>query len=501
VKKRLLKVIIVVFIGISILFPGPLKVSAETTTESTIDLSYFRIIMDYIKEIYNDGATDDQLIEGALKGIFGSMDQYTQFYTPEEAQQFFSDIGGEYGGIGISILKVGSYIQVEQVFIATPAEEAGIIPGDRIVSVNGMSVEKLTAEEVAVLIKGDAGTSVKLDIVKANETDFTKVTTITLVREIVKINPVSYEIRNDIAYLKIESFNVNTYEYFLEAIEDIDKNNIKKIILDIRNNPGGYVDQAVAVARHFVPEGLITKLDFKSQYSIDVEYYSDLKELKYNTVVLINEGTASASEILAGAIQDSKSGILVGTGTYGKSKIQSLIPILTPAAYAKYKDILGVDVVNAYDLIYSYGFIPSNDEVIGWTKITTGEYLTPLGRKIGNNGLIPYMWCEDPEPINDVYITSIRKLQKVVKPGPGYEGTDVYNAEKILRIAGYDVDYPDTFFDDKTFEAIKKFQSDKGLYSYGVLDFTTQQALNELYDELLLKYDGQYAWAMKLINN
>jgi len=498
--KRLSKFLVILLVIMSMIMPRSISAAEETDIQNSIDFEYFRAIMDMIKDKFNDGATDDQLIMGALKGMFGNLDQYTEFYTSEEAQTFFNDVGGEYGGIGISMLKINNYIQVIQVFSDTPAEKAGIISGDRIVTVDGESTNGLEPEDVAILIKGEAGTSVTLEIIKSTEIDISRRTKIVLVRELIKINPVSYDIRNDIAYLKIETFNLNTYENFLKAIEEIDRNGIKKIILDLRNNPGGYVDQAVAVARSFVPEGLITKLDFKSRYVFDIEYYSDLKQLKYKVVVLVNKGTASASEILAGAMQDSKSGILVGTQTYGKAKVQSLLPVLTPAAYSYYKYILGVDIVNAYDLINYYGIVPYEDEVIGWTKMTTGEYVTPLGRSIGNVGLIPYMWIEDPEAVNGVDITGIQKLRKTVKPGLNYMGTDVYNAEKILRIAGYDVDLPDMLMDEKTFEAVKQFQEDKGLYSYGVLDFTTQQTLNKMYEELLIKYDGQYAWAVKLVN-
>ncbi len=478
---------------------GDAVFSTVMANNESFNVDYFRAVMDYIKEYFNDGATDEQLVVGALRGLFGSLDQYSEFYTNEEADYFFDDVGGEYGGIGISMLKIGEYIQVTQVFPDTPAEKAGIITGDRIVSVDGTDITGLEAEFAALLIRGEEGTQVELGIVKASQTDMSKVVIVTIVREIVKINPVLYEIREDIAYIKIETFNLNTYDYFVDALGYIDNYGIRKIVLDLRNNPGGYVDQAVAVARSFVPEGLITKLDFKSADMIDIEYHSELKLLKYNVSVLVNSGTASASEILAGAMQDSKSGILVGTQTYGKAKIQSMIPILTPSAYSFYKAYLGVDVLNAYDLIYSYDIMPYDSELIGWTKMTTGEYLTPLGRKIGNIGLIPYMWIDDPEPVNGVDIGSVRRLQKTVKPDLGYVGPDVYNAEKILRIAGYNVDEPDMTMDGKTVEAVRLLQADKDLYPHGILDFTTQQAINDLYDELLPKCDYQYYWALKLL--
>jgi len=159
-------------------------------------------------------------------------------------------------------------------------------------------------------------------------------------------------------------------------LKQMDKNNIKKIILDLRDNPGGDVGQAVSIARKFVKKGLITKLDFKSESQKDEEYYSYLEELKYKLVVLVNENSASASEILAGAIQDTGSGILVGTTTFGKGKVQNLYPILTPEAVEKYRKTF----VNGYDLLEKHGIYPSDEEIIGWVKITTGEYYTPGGK-------------------------------------------------------------------------------------------------------------------------
>ncbi|MDD5603230.1 MAG: S41 family peptidase [Eubacteriales bacterium] len=508
-KNRMAKTLPALLMAAVILFSPAATGSAEVyaneapsqpaATSGGFNTEYFQTVMDFIKEYFNDGASDEQLVMGALKGLFGNLDQYSEFYTNEEAEIFLTEIEGEFGGIGISMLKMGDYIQVIQVFTNTPAERAGIVPGDRIATVDGSDIRGIEPELAAAMIRGEEGTSVILGIIKVNEKDTGKITPIELVREIISINPIVYEIRGDIAYIRIESFNTNTYENFLKAIQAVDAEGIGKIILDLRNNPGGYVDQAVAVARHLVPEGLITKLEFRSDDILDIEYYSDLRFIKYKIAVLVNSGTASASEILAGAMQDSRSGILVGTQTYGKAKIQNIIPILTPAAHSYFKQLLNVSFLNAYDLIYSYGIVPMDSDIIGWTKITTGEYLTPLGRKIGEIGLIPYMWADDPEPVNGVLINNVGRLRKIVKPGLDSSCIDVYNAEKILRIAGYDVGEPDMLMDSKTFEAVKQLQADLGLYSYGVIDFTTQQALNDLYDKLLVKNDMQYYWALEML--
>lgn len=198
-------------------------------------------------------------------------------------------------------------------------------------------------------------------------------------------------------------------------------------------------------------------------------------------------------------MQDTGSGILVGSKTFGKAKVQNLLPILSPEAYAKYNEQVGSKEVNAYDLIGKYGINPMVSEIIGWTKITTGMYLTPKGRMIDGTGIAPDIEVKDPEPVNDVYINNIQKLSRSWKPGLGDEGTDVNNAEKILKVLGYDVDNPDSVLDEKTFNAVWKFRVDKGLYPGGVLDFTTQKALNDELDRIILTHDKQYAKAVEIL--
>lgn len=491
--KKCTRVVTVWILMVSLLlFAVPAQVKAA---DSQVDnLEYLRAVMEMIKESYQGDITDEELISGALKGMFDTMDIYTTYMSRDEAEDFLGDISGTYEGIGVTMKKSGKFIEVIRVFESSPAEKAGIYPGDRIASVNGINVAEATLEEANNLIRGPSGTEVALEVVRGDD-----VTNIKVSRGKIEYNPVSYKINDDIGYIKVESFNANSSSAVEKALREMNKNRVKKIILDLRDNPGGDVEQAVAIAGMFVPRGLITKLDFKSENTPDVEYTSSLKSKKYELAVLVNNMSASASEIVAGAVQDRKAGVLIGTKTFGKAKVQRTIPLLTPEAFEKYKNLLGEDITSAYDLIFVHNIIPLDREIIGYVKMTIGMYTTPNGRMIDLKGIEPDIVVEDPETDSEVDVRMLDKLSKTEKPTIGSEGADVYYAESILKLLGYDIDDPDSKYDKKTFEAVKQFQKEKGGYSYGVLDFTTQQWLNEELDRLLLELDKQYAKAVEVL--
>jgi carboxyl-terminal processing protease len=209
--------------------------------------------------------------------------------------------------------------------------------------------------------------------------------------------------------------------------------------------------------------------------------------------------TASASEIVAGAIQDTGAGKLVGTKTFGKARFQSLIPVLSRDAFFKYINE-GILAVNAYDL-QSRGIMPLEEDIAGYAKLTLGVYYTPKGRMIDGQGLTPDIVAEDPKPMHDVNINSIQKLTKTVEHGLNGQGIDVYNAEKILRFSGYNITAVDNTLDIDTVEALKYFQRKSGLNVNGILDKQTQDALNAELDRLIAKYDMQYAAAVEVLTN
>ena len=497
-SSRLLRRCICTVLGIFLLF-GTNVYAAPESADKEIDNQYLDGIMDMIRDEYQGSPNGGQVVEGAVKGMFGSLDNYTTYYNTEEAEAFFSYVTGVFGGIGVTMEASGDYIIVTEVYPGSPAEKAGIQQGDKIVEADGVSLVKATMEEAASVIRGEKGTKVNLGILRDGSDSVMK---IDVMREIIKINPVVYEFRNDgVGYIKLGEFNENADEFLTKALEDMDRKKVKKIILDLRDNPGGEVDQAVAVAEKFVPEGLITKLDYKSEKYSDIEYNSHLKKLKYKLAVLVNGMSASASEIVAGAVQDSGAGKLVGTKTFGKAKFQGLIPILTPEAFAKYEKELGIKAVNAFDLQIYNDIVPEDSEIAGYAKMTLGLYYTPKGRMIDGTGLAPDVEAAAPKLVDGVPVESIGKLSKTTEPGLNSGGIDVYNAEKILKILGYKKGSPDTKLDSETASAIKAYQKASGIAAGGTLDSRTQTSLNKSRLELIEKYDTQYAEAAKLLKS
>ncbi len=471
------------------------QVSLAATYQDETDLLYLKGILEMIRDQYKGDIPDDELVYNATKGMLESLDPYTVFYNNEETEDFVDTISGTFGGIGVSMQISGDYIVIMQVFSDSPAKRAGLLQGDKIVEADGISLVKESTDKAASLIKGEVGTKVKLGILRDGRTvpKYFEVT-----REIINVNPVAYEIRGEIGYIKLDMFSSNSDEYIAKALSEMDRNKIKKIILDLRNNPGGEVNQAVEIAGKFVPKGLITKLDYQSSRYRDISYYSYLENPKYNLAVLVNSNSASASEIVAGAIQDTGAGKLVGMKTYGKAKFQSLIPLLTLEAFEKYK-AQGILAVNGYDL-QAHGIYPTGDEIVGYTKMSLGVYYTPNGRMIDGTGLEPDFAVDDPQPVSDIYVNDIGSLTGEANIRLNGQGVDVFNSEMILKIMGYKVQTPDNTLGTDTAAALKAYQKDTGLSVTAILDKQTRTALNADLIKLILQYDMQYSKAVDLLN-
>ncbi len=472
------------------------QVSLAATEQDETDAQYLKGVLELIRDQYEGVISDDELVLGAVKGMFNSLDPYTVFFDNEETEDFVDTMNGAFGGIGVTMQISGDYIIIMEVLSGSPAERAGLLQGDKIVEAEGVSLVKESTEKAASLIKGEVGTKVKLGILRDGRTvpRYYEVS-----REIININPITYEIRGNIGYIKLSMFTSNSDEHMIKALEEIDKKNITKIIFDLRDNPGGEVNQAVQVAQKFVPKGLITKLDYHSSRYRDASYYSYLEDPKYKLVVLVNGNSASASEIVSGAIQDTEVGKLVGTKTFGKAKFQSLIPLLTLDAFEKYKK-QGIYAVNGYDL-QNQGIYPTNDEIAGYTKMSLGVYYTPKGRMIDGSGLEPDVAVEDPKPVAGIYVNDIGKLTGEGIIRLNGQGVDVYYAEMLLKVIGYDVQTPDNTLDIDTAAALRAYQKDTGLPVTAILDKQTRTALNNELHKVLLQYDKQYSTAVDLLNN
>lgn len=459
------------------------------------DSSYFIRLMDMIRDQYYGEATDEMLFEGAVRGMLGVLDDYTTFLNQQERDDFYGTIGGSFGGIGATLQLSGEHIVVVDVYRGSPAEKAGIHQGDIIVEADGRSLVGVSVDAAAEVIRGEPGTTVRLGVLRNGDIAY-----IDIVREIVKVNPVIYENRNGIGYIRLEMFNSNTNEYITAALKYFDRVGISKIVLDLRDNPGGEMIQAVSLVEKFVPEGTITYLDYKSEMYWDTEYVSSLREPKYKLAVLVNGNSASASEIVAGAVQDRGAGKLIGTRTFGKAKVQSYVPILTPDAYMKYKKQYGIDTVNVYELRF-YGINPAEEEIYGYAQMTLGVYYTPSGKMIDGIGIIPDIQVDDPEYVNGVDVRFAEKLSRTMVLEPGSKGSDVYNAKLILRMLGYDIKNADVNFDEEFESALKEYQRSKKINASGKLDMRTQTVLNVDLDELIMKYDVQYATAVEYLKN
>lgn len=454
--------------------------------------TYLQGVMQFIKNRYNYEIGDGQLTQGSVKGMFEQLDDYSEFYNKEEADSFLESVDGNYEGVGIGLSLDQNYVVIVKVFPGSPAETAGLLGGDKIVNIDGKDVIGSTIDQVSLLIRGPRGTSVKIGVLRNGSN-----LEVSAKREGIKLNPVNGEVRQGIGYISIDSFNSNTNEFLINVLKEMDAEGVGKLVLDLRDNTGGEVAQAVAAARHFVPAGTITTLKFRT--GDDSVYTSSLAKVKYQVVVLVNKNTASASEILSGAIQDSKAGILVGTKTYGKARVQSVIPLLTPEAYNKYSRQFRDITVDANELVLHHNIEAADNEILGWGKITTGTYLTPAGRFIDGKGLEPDVYVEDPELANGVEVRNISKMTKSSKPSLNSSDINVYNAEKVLAAEGYAVDKADLHLDPKTWAALKKFQKSNKLYPSGVLDYATQDSFDQHRQNLLLKFDRQYAKAAEYL--
>ena len=327
------------------------------------DLARFRAIID---EYYLGEVDDNKLKESAIKGyIVGLGDEYSEYITKEEYEEYKINIMGNYVGIGIymSVYKDTDEIVILSPIEGSPAEEAGILPGDIILKVNGIEYDGEHLDEASAAIKGEEGTKVKIEI-KRNE----EIINLEVERRKVIVNPVKSEIKNgNIGYIKLTSFDEDTSKIFKEKYEELQKQNINSLIIDLRDNGGGIVQEALTIADYMLEK------DAKMLITVNKKENEEIEKSKYDpiitipVVILVNENSASASEILAGALKDNNRAKIVGTKTYGKGVIQELLTLKDGSAI----------------------------------KLTTEEYYTPNRTKINNVGIEPDELVENDENIEE----------------------------------------------------------------------------------------------------
>ena len=356
-KKAILWSIILVVI--TALFTSTVQIAMGNRVVISKDLyneykKYNKLIglQEIVEDDFYKDVSDDDLVQGAIKGMFSGLgDVYSQYYTKEEFEALKEQTSGSFVGIGVYISPTSDddYITIIAPIEGSPAEKSGIKAGDKIVKVDGNNVYTDDSDKAISMIKGKAGTTVNLTIKRGNE-EFD----IDIKREEIISKSVESKVLDDsIGYIKITSFNENTYDEFKEALNNLKKENIKGLVLDLRNNPGGLLDVCSEIADELIGEGTIV---YTKDNKGNKEYLkSDKDKLNLPIAILVNEGSASASEILTAAIVDNNEGIAIGTTTFGKGLVQSVRELKDGTGY----------------------------------KLTTAQYFTPNGDYINGKGIEP----------------------------------------------------------------------------------------------------------------
>lgn len=331
----------------------------EPAVATTTDFAPFWKVWNIINEKYPDAAkiSDQEKVYGAISGLMGSVgDPYSVFFKPDEAQNFEDDIAGSFGGIGVEVGIKDKVLTVIAPLKDTPGYRAGIQPGDKILKIDKTTTSELTIEKAIKLIRGEPGTTVTLTMFRDGEKDTREVK---IVRDTINIPTLETEQRADgIFVVRLYSFSANSANLFKNAMKAFANSGSNKLLLDLRGNPGGYLDAAVDMASWFLPTGKTVVIEDYGNSQPQKLYRSrgyNIFNDKMKFVILMDEGSASASEILAGAMQDHGKAKLVGTQSYGKGSVQEVVDV-------------------------------TSDTIL---KITVAKWLTPNGQSISEKGLTP----------------------------------------------------------------------------------------------------------------
>ena len=292
-----------------------------------IDL--FGEVLEKIKKDYVDEVNEPEMMDSAINGVLQSLDPYSAYMSPELFKEMQTDTKGEFGGLGIEIGMEAGVVKVISPIDDTPAARAGIKAGDYIVKINNDQVQGKSLMESVKLMRGPVGTSIKLSIRRKN---VKKTLEFKIIREIIEIKSVNSKIlgeNNNLGYIRLKSFNENSDKQFLKIVKQYEKNpKVKGYILDLRNNPGGLLTQAINITDFFLDDGEIVSTKGRKISETRKFFARKGDEIKGKPIiVLINNGSASAAEIFAGALKDHKRAIILGENSYGKGSVQSIIPL------------------------------------------------------------------------------------------------------------------------------------------------------------------------------
>jgi len=337
------------------------KVDAQNTDELFKKIDLFGEVLEKIQNEYVEEVDPAEAMDSAINGLLQSLDPYSAYMNPETFEESQTETSGEFGGLGIEVTMEAGVVKVITPIDDTPASRAGVKSGDYIVKINGKQVQGKTLMEAVNLMRGPVGTSIEITVRRKG---VKKAKVFTITREVIEIKSVvSKKISNKVGYLRLRAFNENSSDQLKKEITKIEKNNkMVGYILDLRNNPGGLLSQAIKISDFFLNDGEIVST--KGRKVKENRKFFARKGDKINgkpLIVLINSGSASASEIVAGALQDQKRAILLGETTFGKGSVQSILPLKNRGAI----------------------------------RLTVSKYYLPSGKSISEVGVVPDIRVEE----------------------------------------------------------------------------------------------------------
>lgn len=477
-----MKRIIAVTLSLIILMM-PFGVSAQSLeTKGEVSAHYIKTIIDTIAEDYRFNADKTkmyeavldyvmnehpELLEGSIEAVTGTLDDYSDYFYRDELVQFVNSVENAYVGIGVTVEKVEEGIRVTEVNEIGGAFQAGMQIGDIIFEANGQNIKDLSLDEATDLIRGEEGTSINLRVHRGeNDISFD------IVRKRLYVETVAYTVEEGgVGYIYIVEFATSTPDSLKKALEDLEGQGIKKFIVDVRDNPGGTLNSAIGVLELFVPKGkVLTKIEYNDErYSRTIKSGADFRKAPdRDIIVLINENSASASELFSGAMQNLKLAKVVGDYSFGKGSMQEFMGLISPRDFS-----------------------------LGDIKLSVAEFTKPDGSKINGIGIEPDVKVNNyTEFYEDSAFTPMEMKKRYTV---GDVDKDVYAIEERLAALGYYVGEVDEVFDEFTEAATAKFQEDLGLHPYGVMDFTTQQSVKNQIAKTEVLVDKQLETAYNML--
>jgi len=437
-----------------------LNSSESSAALNTEDFEKIQTVYETLMTDYYQGVEGELLIEGAITGMTEAVgDPYTQYLDVEASSSLDESISASFEGIGAEVMKQGDNVMIVSPIAGSPAEKAGLQPNDIILKADDQELTGMTLNEAVSYIRGEKGSEVTLTIRRGESTFEVKV-----VRDTIPVETIIYQLDEEnptIGYIAITSFSSPTYDDLVAAIKDLRKQGAESFVFDVRQNPGGLLNAGLNISNLFLEDGdIILQTQEKDQEPVSiVADDATMGEFKVTepSVLLVNEGSASASEILAGAVNESGNIKLIGTQTFGKGTVQN---------------------VAAFD---------DSSEL----KITIAKWLTPSGKWINEKGITPTIEVALPEYTNLLIIDGSKSYQL------DDVSEEVENLEKVLDALGYSIGEIDGYFDESTQDAVRQFQTDENLTIDGKVTGETATQLVESLRKLIDENDTQYEAAIK----